>query len=284
MKGLKAPGGICSAYVLIGIVWIWGGDALLREPSFGRTWMDFETANGVLFVLASGTIIALLLQASRLRLRGAKRALQASYDQSIRALVSMLDAYHSETHDHSQRVARMTVALARLAGITDASELKRIEFGALLHDVGKLVVPDAILSKRGPLTDAEMAKVREHPDKGRMLLERIDFLRPCVDIPYCHHEQWDGGGYPRGLRGEQIPFAARLFSVIDVWDALIHLRVYKDPWSEENVRSYLAEQSGKQFDPDVVRLFLAHYERVIDPERETSRRPIAAVPAVDVVA
>lgn len=270
LQGFQRPIRAAMAYILGGIIWVWSFDIVLYgwKHIWSRDYL--QTDIRVLFVFVSGSLFALILHDSHQRKLAAERALHLSYDQAIRSLVTLLDAYHGETHDHSQRVARMTVALARLSGISEAVELKRIEFGSLLHDIGKLVVPDHILSKEGPLTNAEMDIVRQHPDKGRELLERVDFLRPCIDIVYCHHERWEGGGYPRGLRGEQIPYAARIFSVIDVWDALINTRVYKASWPEQQVHTYIAEQAGHQFDPKVVRLFLEHYESLVKPERTPS--------------
>ncbi len=120
--------------------------------------------------------------------------------------------------------------------------------------------------KAGPLDADEMAHVRCHPDFGNALLDQIDLLRPCAEIACCHHECRDGSGYPRGLRGEQIPYAARLFSVVDVWDALIHGRVYKKAWSDTDVRAYIEAHAGTQFDPDLATLFLHHYSEVVAGE------------------
>jgi len=128
--------------------------------------------------------------------------------------------------------------------------------GALLHDIGKMAIPDEILHKPGPLTPEEMAVMRRHPQYAYELLWPIRYLRPALDIPYCHHERWDGSGYPRGLRGEEIPLAARIFAVVDVWDALSNPRPYRPAWPQDKVRAYLQEQAGRQFDPEVVAAFL----------------------------
>ncbi len=128
--------------------------------------------------------------------------------------------------------------------------------GALLHDIGKMGVPDAILLKPGPLTDEEWAIMRKHPAYAFEMLAPIDYLRRALDIPYCHHEKWDGTGYPRGLKGERIPLAARIFAVVDVWDALRSVRPYRAGWPEEKVREYIREQAGKHFDPAVAEVFL----------------------------
>ncbi|MBI4787875.1 MAG: HD-GYP domain-containing protein [Chloroflexi bacterium] len=160
-----------------------------------------------------------------------------------------------ETEGHTQRVTEMTVRVAAAMGIHDA-EMAQVRRGALLHDIGKMGVPDSILLKREPLTEDEWIIMRRHPDFAYELLAPIAHLRPALDIPYCHHENWDGSGYPRGLKGEQIPLAARIFAVVDAWDALLSERPYRAAWSEENVREYLRAQSGQRFDPNVVEVFL----------------------------
>jgi HD-GYP domain-containing protein (c-di-GMP phosphodiesterase class II) len=125
----------------------------------------------------------------------------------------------------------------------------------MLHDIGKMSTPDHILHKAGPLTEEEWEIMRVHPITAFNLLSTIPFLRQAIDIPYCHHEKWDGTGYPRGLRGEQIPLAARIFAVVDVWDALHSNRAYRLAWEDARVRNYIHEQAGKHFDPQVVDAF-----------------------------
>jgi HD-GYP domain-containing protein (c-di-GMP phosphodiesterase class II) len=136
-------------------------------------------------------------------------------------------------------------------------ELSDIRRGAILHDIGKMAIPDEILRKRGPLTDSERKVVEQHPIFGNELLSPISFLEKALEIPYCHHEHWDGSGYPRGLKGEEIPLAARIFSVIDVWDALLSDRPYSKAWTKERTEQHLREEAGKQLDPNVVAVFLA---------------------------
>ena len=134
--------------------------------------------------------------------------------------------------------------------------MKHLRRGALLHDIGKMSIPDAILFKPGPLTREEREIMRRHPVYAYDLLASIDFLRPAMDIPYSHHERWNGTGYPLGLIGEQIPLAARMFAVVDVWYALSSDRPYRKAWPAEDIITYLQEQSGKQFDPEVVNTFI----------------------------
>jgi HD-GYP domain-containing protein (c-di-GMP phosphodiesterase class II) len=134
--------------------------------------------------------------------------------------------------------------------------LLHIRRGALLHDIGKMGIPDAILHKPGPLTNEEWAIMRKHPQYAYDLLSSIDYLNSALDIPYCHHEKWDGSGYPRGLKKEEIPLAARIFAVVDVWDALTNDRPYRAAWSHEKTMAYIHEHSGKHFDPMVLKLFI----------------------------
>jgi len=135
-------------------------------------------------------------------------------------------------------------------------EITHMRRGALLHDIGKLGVPDHILNKTGELDRVEWAIMRQHPSYAFNMLLPINYLRPALDIPYCHHEKWDGSGYPRGLKGEQIPLAARIFAIVDVWDALRSDRPYRKGWAIEKIREYFVEESGKHFDPQVVTAFL----------------------------
>ena len=142
------------------------------------------------------------------------------------------------------------------AMVVDEEELPHIFRGALLHDIGKFGMPDNILQKNGVLTQEERAIMQNHPQYAYDLLNPIQYLRPALDIPYCHHEHWDGAGYPRGLKGEEIPLSARIFAVVDVWDALSHDRPYRKAWPVEKVLAYLQDQAGKQFDPHIVEIFL----------------------------
>jgi HD-GYP domain-containing protein (c-di-GMP phosphodiesterase class II) len=160
-----------------------------------------------------------------------------------------------DTETHAWRVAERTVRFARFVGIGE-DELVHIHHGTVLHDVGKLCVPTSILRKSGPLTPTEWALMRYHPVYAYELLSHIPDLRPALDIPYCHHEKWDGTGYPRRLKHEQIPFAARLFAVVDVWDALCSDRPYRSAWPEVKVLEHLRTLSGTNFDPEILQLFL----------------------------
>jgi HD-GYP domain-containing protein (c-di-GMP phosphodiesterase class II) len=180
--------------------------------------------------------------------------LQETYDLTLAGWAKALEYRDRETEGHSQRVTSLCTQLARRLGIT-GTELENVRRGALLHDIGKMAIPDAILLKEGSLTDADWEVVKMHPVYAKRFIAEIPFLVPALDIPYCHHERWDGSGYPQGLSGEEIPLAARIFAVIDVWDALLSDRPYRKAWPEEKVREYIQEQSGVLFDPKVVEAF-----------------------------
>ena len=188
--------------------------------------------------------------------------LALAYDATIAGWSRAIDLRDKETEGHTQRVTELTLKLARAMRISEA-ELAQIRRGALLHDIGKMGVPDNILLKADQLTDEEWEKMRQHPVWANEMLSSIRYLQPALDIPYCHHEKWDGTGYPRGLKGEEIPLAARIFAVADVWDAITSDRPYRKGWSEEEALKYIEEQSGKYFDPKVVQEFF----RLISEDR-----------------
>lgn len=185
--------------------------------------------------------------------------LAQAYDAVIEGWSHALELRDKETEGHSSRVQELTLELSRRLGVPD-EDLAHVRRGALLHDIGKMGVPDQILQKEGKLTDEEWEIMKQHPKFAYDLLSSLDRLRPALDIPYCHHERWDGTGYPRGLEGENIPLAARIFAVVDVWDALRSDRPYRDAWSDENALQYIREQAGKHFDPRVVEEFLSLIE------------------------
>jgi HD-GYP domain-containing protein (c-di-GMP phosphodiesterase class II) len=178
-----------------------------------------------------------------------------AYDETIEGWGNALSLKEEETEEHSQRVTDMTLRIAEKMGIK-GEELVSIKRGALLHDIGKIGIPDVILLKPGKLTDEEWEIVKKHPDYAFMMLSPISYLSKAVEIPYCHHERWDGKGYPRGLKGKQIPLSARIFAVVDVWDALSYDRPYRKAWPKDKVIEYIKKESGKQFDPEVVLCFL----------------------------
>jgi putative two-component system response regulator len=190
----------------------------------------------------------------RAQLELANREIMDAYEATIEGWSRAMDLRDKETEGHTQRVTSMTIELARRLGI-DESQIVHMRRGALLHDMGKMGVPDEILRKPGKLTDEEWVIMRMHPVYAYEMLSPIAYLKPAVDIPYCHHEKWDGSGYPRGLCGEAIPLAARLFALVDVWDALHSDRPYRAAWAKEQILQYIREQSGRHFDPALVDVF-----------------------------
>jgi len=181
--------------------------------------------------------------------------LTLAYDATIEGWSRALNLRDKQTEWHTQRTTEITVNLARVLGMNEV-ELVQIRWGALLHDMGKMGIPDEILRKPGPLTDEEWVVMKKHPTNAYEMLSPIRYLRLAIDIPYCHHEWWDGTGYPNGLKGTQIPLSARIFAVVDVWDSLTSDRPYRAAWSEKKAREHIRESSGTHFDPQVVDVFM----------------------------
>jgi PAS domain S-box-containing protein/putative nucleotidyltransferase with HDIG domain len=229
-----------------GVLEIFHRAALNPDPE----WLDYlETLAGQTAIAVDNIQLFESLQRSNLELG-------LAYDATIEGWSRALDLRDKETEGHTRRVTETTFRLARTIGIGE-EELVYVRWGALLHDIGKMGIPDGILLKPGALTDEEWAIMRKHPEYAHEMLYPIAYLRRALDIPYCHHEKWDGTGYPRGLKGEQIPLPARIFAVVDVWDALLSDRPYRAAWPEEKVRDYIRSLASAYFDPKVVEAFLA---------------------------
>jgi HD-GYP domain-containing protein (c-di-GMP phosphodiesterase class II) len=212
-------------------------------------WMNYlETLGGQCAIAIDNAQLFEGVQRSNLEL-------VTAYDATIAGWSHAMDLRDKETEGHTQRVTDLTVRLAERMGISDKAMLQ-LRRGALLHDIGKLGIPDHILLKPGKLTEEEWELMRQHPTHALNMLSPISYLKPALDIPYCHHEKWDGSGYPRGLQGEQIPLSARIFAVVDVWDALTSDRPYREAWPEKKVLNYIQMEAGKHFDPRVVDEFL----------------------------
>lgn len=222
----------------------------LKKPFYpDADWLQFyETLAGQAAIAINEAILWKDLQVSNVEL-------QTAYDETLEGWSKALDLRDHETENHTQRVIDLTLRLAKKMGIT-GDDLINIRRGALLHDLGKIGVPDSILTKPGKLTPEEWDAMRRHPTNAYDLIYPIKYLREALDIPYCHHEKWDGSGYPRGLKGEDIPLAARIFALADVWDAMSSDRYYRVAMSAEEVTKYIRENSGKHFDPSIVELFL----------------------------
>ncbi len=212
-------------------------------------WIDF------LETLAAQAAVAIDNAELFERIQRSNLDLARAYDATIEGWSHALDLRDKETEGHTQRVTELTERLAHALGISDG-DLIHIRRGALLHDIGKMGIPDKILLKPDKLTDKEWESMRRHPVYAFEMLSPIEYLHPALDIPYCHHEKWDGTGYPRGLKGEAIPLAARIFAPVDVWDAIISDRPYRKGSSKEEALAYIKSESGKHFDPKVVEYFL----------------------------
>jgi PAS domain S-box-containing protein/putative nucleotidyltransferase with HDIG domain len=217
-------------------------------------WVNFLT------ILAGQAAIAIADSQLFNNLQRANQELIIAYDTTIEGWSHALDLRDKETEGHTLRVTEMALTLASKMGMRE-SDLLHFRRGALLHDIGKMGVPDNILLKSGKLTAKEKIIIQQHAQHAYDMLSPIKYLRPALDIPYCHHEKWDGTGYPRGLKEEQIPLAARIFAIIDVWDALTSNRPYRKAWTKEKARKYIQEQNGKHFDPHVVEKFMEILER-----------------------
>jgi HD-GYP domain-containing protein (c-di-GMP phosphodiesterase class II) len=218
------------------------------QPNADEEWME------LLESLAKQAAIA--IDKARLfnDLQDTNARLSLAYDSTLEGWSHALDLRDKETEGHTRRVTEMTLQLAQKFGIVEPA-LTHVRRGALLHDIGKMGIPDVILLKPGPLTEEEWKVMRKHPAYAYEMLLPIEYLKPSIDIPYCHHERWDGSGYPRRLKGEEIPLPARIFAIVDVWDALTSERPYRSAWSKEKTFEYIFSQSGSHFDPQVVDIF-----------------------------
>jgi PAS domain S-box-containing protein/putative nucleotidyltransferase with HDIG domain len=214
-----------------------------------KAWHDFLKALGAQAAIAIDNVTLFD------NLQRSNKELAQAYDATIEGWSRALELRDNETEGHTQRVAVLTVKLARLFGLSDA-ELVQVRWGALLHDIGKMGIPDEILLKHDALTEAEWVVMKKHAVYAYEMLSPIRYLRMALDIPYAHHEKWDGSGYPLGLKGEQIPLVARIFAVVDVWDALRSDRRYRTSWSVAKVRKHLRSLAGTHFDPHVLKVCL----------------------------
>ncbi len=231
--------------MVTGVLEIFQRSPLGSDPA----WMNFleSIANQAAIAIDNARLLK--------NLQTANLDLTLAYDATIEGWAHALELRDGETEGHSHRVAAMTVALASEMGLR-GDDLMHIRRGSLLHDIGKMAIPDAILKKQDRLTEKDWEIMRMHPIYSVQMLSSIDFLRPALSIPQAHHEWWDGTGYPRKLKAEEIPLAARIFAVVDVWDALIYSRRYREGWEKEKVIQHIQSLSGKQFDPQVVEKFL----------------------------
>jgi putative nucleotidyltransferase with HDIG domain len=267
---------IVGLYLIFAVLWIILTDILagILQARYGFPMDVIQTVKGLGFVLVSAMVMFILLNDDLRRreaeyqkhleekeqllqqLRKKNAEMVDAYDRTIFGWSRVLEMRNREVKDHSRRVTEMAMQLARYVGV-DGDDLEQIRRGSLLHDIGKMAIPDEIILKDGDLSEEERAIIRRHPLFGFEMVSEIEFLRPAVDIMLCHHEKWDGTGYPFGLAGDQIPLFARIFAVVDVWDALrSDDRTYRKPDPPEVAAEYLRSQAGEHFDPDVVEAFL----------------------------
>ena len=189
------------------------------------------------------------------RVKDSEVELRKNYDLTLESWAKVLEYRDKETEGHSRRLVELSTRLAQELGLTPEA-IGHLRHGALLHDIGKLAIPDEILLKPGALNDVERRTMEQHPAYAKQMLAQVAFLQPCVEVAYSHHERWDGLGYPQGLKGEEIPLSARIFAVVDQWDALTSDRPYRKAWTKEKVIAYLQENAGKIYDPEIVNVFL----------------------------
>ena len=271
---------IVLLYTILAVLWIFLTDGLVQylETAYGLP-ERVETFKGLAFVIASALLIFWLLYRELRRgeanykkhleekehlleqLQAKNEELIDAYDRTIFGWSRVLEMRNREVKDHSRRVTEMALRLARYMNVPEEDQ-EQIRRGALLHDIGKMAIPDDVILKEGDLSEEERALIRKHPLFGFEMVSEIEFLRPAMDILLCHHEKWDGTGYPFGLAGEQIPLYARIFSVVDVWDALCSDdRAYRKADPPEVAAEYLRSQAGEHFDPAVVDAFLEMLEK-----------------------
>lgn len=264
-------------------VLIYGAFSLLANGGIPETWMlpladrtapFFWITGGVTLVMILVLIVALLIRMNRFLLSSLKAErrlsaeLEKTYDKTLEGWAHALELRDIETAGHCHRVCEIAKRLAGKAGLENGGMVD-LHRGSLLHDIGKMGIPDSILLKPGKLTVEEFRQMQEHTTYAYDLLAHIPYLLKALDIPYCHHEKWDGTGYPRGLKGRGIPLSARIFSVVDVYDALISDRPYRPAWSEEQALAYIKERSGTEFDPAVIEAFMKLADEEMDSLKES---------------
>lgn len=227
------------------------------HPTIGPTKFEILLPISVLLLVASGFIWVVVenIEKNLERVKASESELRANYDLTLDAWAKVLEYRDRETEGHSRRLVELSTRLARALGLSE-QEIDRLRRGALLHDIGKLAIPDDILLKPGALNDAERKMMQQHPVFAKQMLSQVPSLESAVEVAYSHHERWDGLGYPDGLKGEVIPLPARIFAVIDQWDALTSDRPYRKAWGREKVIAYLRDNAGKIFDPEIVNTFL----------------------------
>jgi putative nucleotidyltransferase with HDIG domain len=247
---------IALVYLAFSAVWILISDAVLAalvpDPVVAA---ELQSVKGLAFVVASSVVVFVVSHRYLDRAGRTAAELRRAYDDTLAGWAAALDLRDRSTAQHTARVTELTCRLAARFGFS-GDALEDVRRGATLHDIGKMGVPDEILRKPSALTSQEWVQMRRHPELAVEMLQGIDFLRGALPIPSCHHEKWDGTGYPCGLVGEAIPLEARLFAVVDVYDAVTSERPYRDPMPQHEALDLIRQGSGTHFDPQVVTMFL----------------------------
>jgi putative nucleotidyltransferase with HDIG domain len=276
IRSLWLSAAIAAAVLAIAAALVYELVSVADDPQLAREigWnlLVIGLSAGGLAAGATWWLVRRITRALTASLEESLHARERSYVEAVGAVVTAADARDHETTGHSFRVALYAAALAKAMGV-HGEELKAIEWGALLHDVGKMVVPDEILRKVGPLTAGEWHIMKQHPSWGFDMLAEVSFLQPAVlDIIYCHHEHWNGGGYPRGLAAESIPLSARIFAVVDTYDAITSDRPYRRARSHQTAVAELQRVAGEQLDPRIVEAFCGISEIELRRLRELCKR------------
>jgi putative nucleotidyltransferase with HDIG domain len=227
------------------------------HPTIGPTEFDILLPIVILLLVGAAFIwvVVGIMEKNLERVKESEAELRTNYDLTLEAWAKVLEYRDRETEGHSRRLVELSSRLAAALGLS-TEEIDHLRRGALLHDIGKLAIPDEILLKPGALNDAERRLMQQHPVFAKQMLLQVSFLQPAIDVAYSHHERWDGLGYPQGLKGDAIPLSARLFAVVDQWDALASDRPYRRAWTKEETVAYLQENAGKIYDPQIVSVFL----------------------------
>ena len=227
------------------------------HPTIGTTKFDILLPMIILLLVAAAFIWVVVgnMENHIERVKESEAELRKNYDLTLGAWAKVLEYRDKETEGHSRRLVELSTRLAQALGLSE-EEIGHLRRGALLHDIGKLAIPDEILLKPGALNDPERRMMEQHPVYAKQMLSKVSFLQPCVEVAYSHHERWDGLGYPEGLKGKAIPLSARIFAVVDQWDALTSDRPYRNAWTREKVIAYIKENAGKIYDPEIVNVFL----------------------------
>jgi hypothetical protein len=251
-----APYFACAAGVSLAAIVLLEMHGLIH-PTIKSTNIEILLPMVTLLLAAAIIIRAIVVNLEKLFQRAgeSEKELRMNYDLTLQAWAKVMEYRDRETEGHSRRLVELTTRLAHALGLGE-TEISRLQRGALLHDIGKLAIPDEILLKPAPLDEDEMRAMQKHPIYAKQMLEGIPFLEPSIPIAYSHHERWDGQGYPEGLKGEEIPLMARIFAVVDAWDALRSERVYRPAWPNDKIIEYLRENAGIRYDPNIVEVFL----------------------------